>query len=555
LRAIPSFLRAAVSLPFRRGAALAFAIVLLGACAPATQEAPPAPATPVADHGDGIPWFGGTVEEAFALAKQERRPVFLYWGAVWCPPCHVLRTRLFPRPEFRSRLAATVPVYLDGDTERAQIWGEKLGAAGYPTVMIFDPDGREVTRINSLISIDRYVETLTAALDATRPVEELVKNVRSEGAGALSEADLNLLAFYSWYQDKATGLDLAGRRELFDRLRRETPETLPVERARFTMLYLGEAADEEEEGTPPAELAAGERAALAADVRAVLADRELRNANLDIVLYGAGSAAWLAPEKGEARAALFADWDVALRAVEEDEALAAGERSAALYGALRLAKVASGEEDDFEPDEALRDRIRSRVRWAAETVTDEDELQGVLNTVAGVLETAGMADEARSLLQSSIDRTLAPYYYTGWLASIEEDAGRPDEAVRLYREAWQGARSSGSEGGMTPMRWGATYLRKVAALTPEAAETIAADGATILDDVLANDDAFALGNWSRLQTIDGALSDWAGEDAGRAAVLSALRERVASHCADFPDDGDDSAAARCRSLAGGEAAT
>lgn len=534
-------------------AVLAVATALAGACSKTIDEAPP-PATPVADHGDGIPWFGGTVEEAFALAKVERRPVFLYWGAVWCPPCHVLRTRLFPRPEFRARLAATVPVYLDGDTERAQIWGEKLGAAGYPTVMVFDPDGREVTRINSLISIDRYVETLTAALDATRPVAELVETVRSDGAGALSEADLNLLAFYSWYQDQATGLDLAGRRALFDRLRRETPERLPIERARFTMLYLGEAADEEE-GTPPAELAESERAELVADVRGVLADRERRNANLDVVLYGAGSADWLAPEGDADRTALFSEWDAALRAVEGDESLAAGERSAALFGALRLARAASGAGDAFEPDEALRERIRTRVRWAAETVTDEDELQGVLNTVAGVLETAGMADEAKSLLQASIDRTLAPYYYTGWLASLEEDEGRAEEAVRLYREAWQGARASGSEGGMTPMRWGATYLRKVAALTPEASEAIAADGATILDDVLANDDAFALGNWSRLQTIDDALSEWAGDDPGRGSVLSGLRERVGSRCADFPDEGDDSAAARCRSLASGEAVT
>ena len=30
-----------------------------------------------------IEWFGGTMEEAFALAESTDKPLFLYWGAVW----------------------------------------------------------------------------------------------------------------------------------------------------------------------------------------------------------------------------------------------------------------------------------------------------------------------------------------------------------------------------------------------------------------------------------------------------------------------------------------
>ena len=33
----------------------------------------------------GIPWFQGSVEDAFARAKAEEKPLFFYWGAQWCP--------------------------------------------------------------------------------------------------------------------------------------------------------------------------------------------------------------------------------------------------------------------------------------------------------------------------------------------------------------------------------------------------------------------------------------------------------------------------------------
>jgi hypothetical protein len=499
------------------------------------------------EHG-GIAWFAGSVEEAFALAKAERKPLFLYWGAVWCPPCQILRVKLFGRPEFQARLAAAVPVYLDGDTERAQIWGEKLSTAGYPTVIVFDADGREVTRLNSLVSLDQYTRALDAAFQATRSVPEAVAALRAGGVAALTPADLNLLAFYSWYQDTAVELDLAGRRDVFGRLWRETPESLPFERSRFLALYAEAAADSDDE-LEPAVLPAPERERLERELVALLGDAELRAASYDLVAYGASIAGWLAPRTGPERDRLVAAWSEAVRALEADERLTAGERVGVLGASIELERLDVPEGAEPPPlSPAVADHLRERVRWALATVEDQEELQGVMNTVGGLLEDAGLLGEVRTLLAENRARAVAPYYYTGWLASLEEEAGHPDEAVRLYREAWQGARAAASGAGMTPLRWGSNYLRKATKLTPGATEAIAADARQILGEALATPDAFAGGNWSRLEALSIALDEWASADSTRGAIVLALDDQIRTACASLASDGSESPGARCTSL-------
>ena len=64
--------------------------------------------------GEEIAWFEGDVESAFASAREQGKPIFLYWGAEWCPPCHQIKDEIFSKAEFVAKSRLFVPVYLDG---------------------------------------------------------------------------------------------------------------------------------------------------------------------------------------------------------------------------------------------------------------------------------------------------------------------------------------------------------------------------------------------------------------------------------------------------------
>ena len=109
----------------------------LPAMSPATVER--GPAAKDAHLPPGIDWFAGDVDAAFAAARAAPRPLFLYWGAEWCPPCAQVKATIFNRREFQDRSRLFVPVYLDGDTPSAQKQAERFGVVGYPTMILFRP--------------------------------------------------------------------------------------------------------------------------------------------------------------------------------------------------------------------------------------------------------------------------------------------------------------------------------------------------------------------------------------------------------------------------------
>ena len=131
----------------------------------------------------GIAWrkaaTDAEVDAAFGEARAQSKPVFLYWGAEWCPPCNQVKATLFNRQDFIERSRAFVPVYIDGDRPGAQKIGARFRVSGYPTMVLFRADGTELTRLPGEVEPARYLEVVTLGINAQRPVKDVLADARA----------------------------------------------------------------------------------------------------------------------------------------------------------------------------------------------------------------------------------------------------------------------------------------------------------------------------------------------------------------------------------------
>jgi thiol-disulfide isomerase/thioredoxin len=514
-------------------AALAFtACARKEPAASAQVEAAPAPAAADASHAGqgshrppGIAWFDGDVDAAFAAAKAAPKPLFLYWGAEWCPPCAQIKSTIFNRREFQERSRLFVPVYLDGDTPSAQKQGERFGVVGYPTMILFRPDGTEITRLPGSVGVERYGRILDVALADARPVKEIL--AAATQGGEVPGNDWQLLAYYSWGSDNERLVAKADRIATFRTLSQRCPAEMSADCARLFFDYLGAASDAAANGKKP--LSGLERAADRKHLLELLGSPAVGRANVDNLLYRQKDAISLLSDVGSPeRKALVQAWSAALDRLGSDaeSPLSAPEQLMVLRARVLLAQL---DAPDAPLPPALLDQIRTTVARVDAGTTDPYARQAMINAAAGIYWEAGLNDDANRLLVAELEKSKSPYYFMLDLAELAEKAGRKDEAVQWLARAYDGAK-----GPATRFQWGTSYLFGLIEMTPENSAAIEKVGLEVLGELDDSPDAFYQRTRLRLEQLSTKLLDW-GKTGDRAKVIESLRNRAGEICRAMPE--------------------
>lgn len=454
-----------------------------------------------------IEWVEGGFDAALELARSAGRPVFLYWGAVWCPPCNRVKSEIFARDEFVGATRSLVCVQRDGDAPGAQQMAARLKLRSYPTLVMYRPDGSEITRLPCELDGELFTEALMAARFAAYTAAESLA-AALEGTRPLSAAEWTLLSNYSWDTDEGV---LLGGRDLGVTLATlsQLAASAAGGEAPAAAAQIGAAADRLRLHALVAQAGRVPDASATEFLLRVFRDAALARANMDIL---GNSGHQLVRAATAQHAELATALALAAQAWADDMWLSVPDRLTAVRLQMRMGRLGYAAE-------GLPALVRARVDAALAEVDDPYARHTLVNTAVSALNDGGLAADAEALLQAEAPRSHSPYYFMLSLAGSAKRRGDAAGVLSWYEQAWRNA-----VGPSTRIQWAVTYLSAVIDSAPADTARIEAAATGIAADFsAAGADAYAQRNLTQAGKLLAKLN--ALQSPGPAAT--ALRAQLA----------------------------
>jgi len=473
--------------------------------AQAAAHAAPAPS------GPSVAWLDAAndadIDRAQAQARSEKKPLLLYWGASWCPPCNQLKATLFNRADFIERSRSVVAVNIDGDLPGAQKLASRFKVRGYPTLILMNPDGGEITRLPGEAAAPQVLRLLQLGLSGGRPVKALLADAVQHKP--LKPQEWQALAWYSWDTDESQ-LVLAGEgASVLADLAVACPRSETEASNRLLLKAL--AMSNEAQGIQP-------DAALRQRVIKLLGDARASRAQMDVLSNFAREITLaLAPEPGATRDQVLRAFEPALQRLQADASLSRADRLGAVSARVELARL-DQPKTSVNPKlpPALTRQVSEHVARDDREIQNTYERQAVITNGAYTLGRAGLWAQSEAMLKASLPRSPAPYYLMSQLGDQARKRGLNDEAVSWYEQAW-----ARSEGPATRLQWGAALIGALTELTPQNAARIEQVARQILAEGAKDPASFHERSARALQRVGARLSAW-NRDGSHDAVLRRL---------------------------------
>jgi thiol-disulfide isomerase/thioredoxin len=508
----------------RVAAMAAICVCVVGACGRGdAASAPPAEAKPAVSslasvHADapGIAWFDGDVNAAFASAKGSNKPVLLYWGAQWCPPCKQLKSAVFNRPDFIEKSKLFVAVYLDGDLPDAQKFGDEFRVTGYPTVVVFKPDRTEITRIAGNMDLSLYAGVLDNVLGDVRPVKDVIE-IAAKGEGPMAPDDCRRLAYHAVGLEDDGVFPAAKLQTAFENAARICPADLAKERARLHIRAAEQATSRQKDVISKGGKADKALTVSIVRVNEILGQKEIALANAD-ALRGLRGEFFLAARQTLPQLAptLRERWMAIADAATANQEFAPADQLAAQLMKITAAKAYAA--DAKVPTDVRSVALATATKMLA--VKQEPYVRaGVVNSAINIYIALDDWERARDLLALEATTSNTPHYYLGDLADVEEHLGNKQRSVELLAEAYAKAKGPASR-----FQWGYQFLDGLLRLTPDDLATIEKVGLQVMAE-LDGPNRVHRRTLSRLNKLDAKLREW-NTSAARNVVAVKLQSRV-----------------------------
>lgn len=142
--------------------------------------------------------------QAFSKAIAEKKIVLIDFFGIWCPPCNMLEEGVFSRKEFRSLGKDFVFLKMDADDPTSFQLKSKYNIKGYPTVILANAQGEEISRIVGSRKLKPFLAEMKQALK----LKGLTLNERIQQAESLKhpESAFELAKMYLDQEDSSAAL-------------------------------------------------------------------------------------------------------------------------------------------------------------------------------------------------------------------------------------------------------------------------------------------------------------------------------------------------------------
>ncbi len=111
-----------------------------------------------------VPGDGASYEAALAASAESGKPVLMIFTADWCPPCKMMKRRVWPDGQVASLIDEQfVPVKVDLTDRKPNPLADRYQVQYIPTIVVTDESGLELAR-GSTMDADAMIAFLTEAL-------------------------------------------------------------------------------------------------------------------------------------------------------------------------------------------------------------------------------------------------------------------------------------------------------------------------------------------------------------------------------------------------------